>query len=92
VSNGLAVVGGVMVLLFAVRAVLVAVVRDGGGVAGFITRDLAGDLGRLGGLPIEVLGEVTRAGEAGLAAGKRLGEVAGQAVKKGLGGLLGREE
>jgi len=75
------------------RAVLVAVVRDGGGVAGFITRDLAGNLGRLGGLPIQVLGEVTRVGgDAGLGVGKRLGEAAGEAVKKGLGGLLGREE
>lgn len=89
------------------HAVLLAVVREGGGVAGFVTGDLAGSLGRLGGLPVEVLGEVTRAGgETGLGVGKRLGEAAGSAlgagkdlgesagsaVKKGLGGLLGREE
>lgn len=89
------------------RAVLVAVVREGGGVAGFVTGDLAGSLGRLGGVPVEVLGEVTRVGgDAGLEVGKRLGEAAGSAlgagqelgeaagdaVKKGLGGLLGREE
>jgi hypothetical protein len=89
------------------RAVLVAVVREGGGVAGFITGDLSGRLGRLGGLPVEVLGDVTRVGgDAGLEVGKRLGEAAGSAlgagqelgeaagsaVKKGLGGLLGREE
>jgi hypothetical protein len=95
------------------RAVLVAVVREG--VAGSITRDLAGSLGRLGALPVEVLGEVTRIGgdtaagaglevgkHAGREVGKQLGEAAGgalgageaagSAVKRGIGGLLGREE
>jgi len=89
------------------RAVLSAVVREGGGVAGFITGDLGGRLGSVGGVPVEILGEVTRSGEGGAAtlgerAGQALGEAvggseelgkaAGDAVKKGLGGLLGRDQ
>jgi hypothetical protein len=93
------------------RGVLVAVVRESGGAAGFITRDLAGGLARVGNVPIEVVGEVTskgtdlavgvgkKAGETlGEAAGGalgdagELGEAAGDAVKKGLGGLLDRGE
>lgn len=89
------------------RAVLKAVVRQGGGAAGFITRDLAGVLGRVGDVPIQVVGEVTRQGaELATGAGEKLGEAAGgalgdagelgksagEAVKKGLGGLLGQED
>lgn len=87
------------------RAVLKAVVREGGGAAGFITRDLAGSLGRVGDVPIQVVGDVTRKGaELATGAGEKLGEAAGgalgdpgelgksagEAVKKGLGGLLDR--
>jgi hypothetical protein len=94
-----------------VRAVLTAVVRQGGGPAAFITRDLAGGLARLGGVPIEVVGDVTRVGsEAAVEVGKKageavgeatggalgdagqLGEEAGGAVKRGLGGLLDRKK
>jgi len=85
------------------RGVLAAVVRESGGGAGFITRDLAGGLARLGGVPVEVIGKVTRVGGdlavgVGEAAGETLGEAgelgkaAGGAVKKGLGGLLNRKD
>jgi len=94
------------------RAVLAAVVREGGGVAGFITRDLAGGLAGLGGgVPIEVVGDVTKIGSdlaegAGRTVGEKidqatggalgeageLGSAAGDAVKKGLGGLLDRKD
>jgi len=68
------------------RAVLVAVVREGGGVAGFITRDLAGNLGGLGRVPIEVLGTVTRAGgDAALGAGGTAGELLGEAAGSAMG-------
>ena len=67
------------------RGVLAAVVREGGGAAGFINRDLAGQLAGLGNVPVEVLGEVQREGaaraiEAGAAAGQKLGEAAGSAL------------
>ncbi len=93
------------------RGVLGAVVREGGGVAGFITGDLRGQLARVGNVRMEVIGEVTRvgAGEAqrvGETAGRalqdatggaiedggELGRAAGDAVKKGLGGLLGGKQ
>ena len=79
----------------------------GNGEVRFPIAGLFSRASELGGLPIEVLGEVTRVGgEAGLEVGERLGEAAGEAlgagedlgraagsaVKKGLGGLLGREE
>lgn len=51
------------------RAVMAAVVRGGGNAAGFLTRDLAGSLGRLGSVPIELLGDVTRTGVGGVAEG-----------------------
>ena len=77
------------------RAVLVAIVREGGGVAGFITRDLAGGLGRLGAVPIEVLGQVTRVGGGAVGAGQAAGELAGQAaggLGDAAGGLIGAGE
>lgn len=89
------------------RAVLAAVVRGGGGPAAFITQDLAGSLSRLGSVPIEMLGEVTRSGAgvaeegvgrvlegSGEAAGELLeaGKAAGGAVRRGLGGLLDRKD
>jgi len=90
------------------RAVLAAVVREGGGAGGFITRDLAGGLSRLGNVPIEIVGNATNniAVEAGKKAGEaigeatggalgeagELGEAAGSAVKRGLGGLLDRKD
>jgi len=93
------------------RGVLVAVVRESGGAAGFITRDLAGGLARVGNVPVEIIGAVTSQGgelavEAGRTAGEKLGEAAGgvvddagelgdaagDAVRRGLGGLLDRKD
>jgi len=89
------------------RAVLSAVVREGGGAAAFVTRDLAGGLARVGRVPVQILGDVTRGGaEVGQGAAEQLGHAAGDAlgeagelgesaadaVEKGLGGLLGRDE
>ncbi|HKJ25365.1 MAG TPA: hypothetical protein VKB65_11120 [Myxococcota bacterium] len=93
------------------RGVLAAVVREAGGAGGFITRDLAGDLSRLGNVPFQVIGDATSVGgeiavEAGKKAGEalgeatggalgnagELGEAAGGAVKRGLGGLLDRKD
>jgi len=75
------------------RGVLAAVVREGGGAAGFINRDLAGQLARLGNVRVEVLGEVQREGaalavDAGAAAGQKLGEAAGGVL--GEAGDLGK--
>lgn len=78
------------------RAVLAAVVREGGGVAGFITRDLGGNLAKVGGVPFQVIGDVTRTGAdvaagVGQAAGDALGKATGGAVDAGsaLGGAAG---
>ena len=75
------------------RGVLAAVVRESGGGAGFITRDLAGGLARLGGVPVEVIGQVTRvsgdlAVSVGEAAGEKLGGAAGATL--GEAGELGK--
>jgi len=83
-----------------VRAVLVAVVRESGGAAAFLTGDLAGSLRGLGSVPVEIVSGAGRSvGEklgkaAGGALGEagELGEAAGEAVKRGLGGLLDRGE
>jgi len=87
-------------------AVLQAVVRGGGGVAGFLTGDLRPQVGRVGEVPLQVVGEVSRIAGVGRTAGEtpeeatggalegagELGEQAGDALRKGIGGLLGGEK
>ena len=71
------------------RAVLAAVVRGGGGVAGFITQDLAGSLGRLGHVPIELVGDVTRTGAGVVKGGASLAKEGAERVLEGAGDAAG---